>query len=66
MLCVPVREVAGMAIYQSYVGSSANPGYRDFAVVAEIVKDRQVANNVSFDVNPTSRQLLEEFIEAGR
>jgi aconitate hydratase len=62
---VPVREVAGMEIYQSYVGSSANPGYRDFAVVAQIVKDRQVASNVSFDVNPTSRQLLEELIEAG-
>jgi aconitate hydratase len=62
---VPVREVAGLEIYQSYVGSSANPGYRDFAVAAQIVKDRRVANNVSFDVNPTSRQLLEELIEAG-
>src|SRR5699024_976731 len=27
---VPVREVAGTPIYQSYIGSSANPGYRDF------------------------------------
>src|SRR5215212_994397 len=62
---VPVREVAGMPIYQSYVGSSANPGYRDFAIAAEIVKDRRVANTVSFDVNPTSRQLLEELIDAG-
>ncbi|HEU4749862.1 MAG TPA: aconitase family protein, partial [Acidimicrobiia bacterium] len=25
---VPVREVAGAEVYQSYVGSSANPGYR--------------------------------------
>jgi aconitate hydratase len=62
---VPVREVAGLEIYQSYVGSSANPGYRDFAMAAQIVKDRRVANHVSFDVNPTSRQLLEELIEAG-
>jgi aconitate hydratase len=29
---VPVREVAGAEIYQSYIGSSANPGLRDFAV----------------------------------
>jgi aconitate hydratase len=29
------------------------------------VKDRHVADNVSFDVNPTSRQLLEELIENG-
>jgi predicted aconitate hydratase len=62
---VPVREVAGLEIYQSYIGSSANPGYRDFAIAAQIVKDRRVANHVSFDVNPTSRQLLEELIEAG-
>ncbi len=62
---VPVREVAGMPIYQAYVGSSANPGYRDFAIAAEIVKGRHIANGVSFDVNPTSRQLLEELIEAG-
>src|SRR5699024_9192791 len=27
---VPVEEVAGEKIYQSYIGSSANPGYRDF------------------------------------
>src|SRR5215216_2052320 len=37
---VPVREVAGREIYQSYIGSSANPGYRDFAIAAEMVKDR--------------------------
>jgi predicted aconitate hydratase len=62
---VPVRELIGMPIYQTYIGSSANPGYRDFAIAAEMVKDRQVANNVSFDINPTSRQLLEELIAAG-
>jgi aconitate hydratase len=62
---VPVREIAGEPIYQSYIGSSANPGYRDFAIVAEMVKDRQVADSVSFDINPTSRQLLEELIQAG-
>jgi len=62
---VPVREVAGMPIYQAYVGSSANPGYRDFAIAAQMVKGRRVANGVSFDINPTSRQLLEELIEVG-
>lgn len=62
---VPVREVAGMKIYQSYIGSSANPGYRDFAIAAQIVKDRKIADNVSFDVNPTSRDMLEELIANG-
>ena len=62
---VPVRELAGMPIYQAYVGSSANPGYRDFAVAAQIVKDRRVADGVSLDINPTSRQLLEELMAEG-
>ena len=62
---VPVKEVAGASIYQSYIGSSANPGYRDFAIAAEMVKERRVADGVSFDVNPTSRQLLEELMQAG-
>ena len=62
---VPVRELAGMPIYQSYIGSSANPGYRDFAIVAQIVKGRQVPAHVSFDINPTSRQLLEELLVEG-
>jgi aconitate hydratase len=62
---VPVREIAGEPIYQSYIGSSANPGYRDFAIAAEMVKDRQVPESVSFDINPTSRQLLEELMREG-
>ena len=62
---VPVRELAGMPIYQSYIGSSANPGYRDFAIVAQIVKGRLVPGFVSLDINPTSRQLLEELVAQG-
>lgn len=62
---VPVREVEGQEIYQAYIGSSANPGYRDFAVAAEIVRDRRVHDRVSFDVNPTSRQILENLIRDG-
>jgi aconitate hydratase len=62
---VPVREVAGREIYQSYIGSSANPGLRDFAIAALIVEGKQVHDRVSFDVNPTSRQILENMIELG-
>ena len=62
---VPVREVAGREIYQSYLGSSANPGLRDFAVPAAMVEGKQVHNRVSFDVNPTSRQVLENLASLG-
>lgn len=62
---VPVSEVAGEPVYQAYIGSSGNPGYRDFAVVAEMVKGRQTAPGVSFDINPTSRQMLADLVEDG-
>jgi aconitate hydratase len=57
--------VAGREIYQSYIGSSANPGFRDFAIAASIVEGRQVHDRVSFDVNPTSRQILEGLMDSG-
>jgi aconitate hydratase len=62
---VRVREVAGQDLYQAYIGSSANPGYRDFAIAAHMVRGQKVADGVSFDVNPTSRQLLENLIKDG-
>ncbi|MFQ5948857.1 MAG: aconitate hydratase, partial [Acidimicrobiia bacterium] len=62
---VPVREVAGKEIYQAYVGSSANPGYRDFAVAAKMVEGRRTHDRVSFDINPTSRQILENLAADG-
>ena len=63
---VPVREVAGADIYQSYIGSSANPGYRDIAIAAAMVKGRQVHDRVSLDINPSSREVLETLIADGR
>jgi len=62
---VPVREVVGRPIYQAYIGSSANPGFRDFAIAALIVDGRQVPSQVSLDINPTSRQILENLVGYG-
>lgn len=60
---VAASELKDTPIYQSYIGSSANPGYRDFAMAAEIVKDRQIADSLSFDINPTSRQMLTNLVK---
>ena len=62
---VPVREVAGRPVEQVVIGSSANPGLRDFAIVAAIVKGRQSYPGVSFDVNPSSRQILQDLTRMG-
>lgn len=60
---VPVSEVAGKPISQVVIGSSANPGLRDFWIAGAIVKDRSINSDVSFDVNPTSRQIIQNMID---
>lgn len=62
---VPVKEIAGASIYQAYIGSSANPGYRDLAIAAAMVKGKTVKNGVSFDINPASRTILEALTREG-
>jgi aconitate hydratase len=62
---VPVREVAGTDVDQVVVGSSANPGLRDFSVVAALLRGHTVYPGVSLDVNPTSRQVLLELTRSG-
>lgn len=62
---VPVREVVGRDVYQSYVGSSANPGYRDFAISALMMKGKRAHPDVSFDINPSSRNQLEDLANSG-
>jgi len=61
----PVRDVAGTEITQVLIGSSANPGLRDFQIAAHVVAGRQTDDGVSFDVNPTSRQTLETLARTG-
>ena len=62
---VPVREVAGLDLYQAYIGSSANPGFRDYAMCALMVKDQQIPAGISLDINPSSRNILEALIQSG-
>ncbi|MEX0994536.1 MAG: aconitate hydratase [Balneolaceae bacterium] len=62
---VPISEVEGREVFQSYIGSSANPGFRDFWIASEMVKGRRVDDSVSFDINPTSRQIIENMVKTG-
>jgi aconitate hydratase len=62
---VPVSAVAGRKVYQCVIGSSANPGLRDFGIVALMLKDSKIHADVSLDVNPTSRQTLENITKLG-
>lgn len=62
---VPVSQIAGKEVFQAMVGSSANPGLRDFVIPAMMVKGRRIHPRVSFDINPTSRQILENLTKDG-
>ena len=64
---VTVESIAGKPISQAYVGSSANPGFRDFAITAEVLAatGARVHPDVSFDVNPSSRAVLSDLIGSG-
>jgi aconitate hydratase len=56
---VPVREVAGTKVDQAIVGSSVNSSYRDLMVSARMLEGRRVHPDTEFNVNPGSRQVLE-------
>jgi len=62
---VPVSEVAGETVGQVVIGSSANPGLRDFAIAARMVEGRQTHHGVSFDVNPSSRPIFADLTRWG-
>ncbi|MBS0629093.1 MAG: aconitate hydratase [Verrucomicrobia bacterium] len=62
---VPVSQVAGKPVHQTMIGSSANPGLRDFAIAALILNGQTVHPRVSCDVIPTSRQILQNLAHSG-
>ncbi len=62
---VPVREVAGSRVDQVLVGSSVNSSFRDLMTVCRILEGRRIATHLSFNVNPGSRQVLENVAVQG-
>lgn len=60
-----LAEVAGTKVDQVIVGSSVNGSFRDLMVAARIVSGQHVAHDLSFHVNPGSRQVLENVAEQG-
>ena len=56
---VRVEEVAGTKVDQVIVGSSVNSSFRDLMVVAKIMEGRHSNPEISFNINPGSRQVLE-------
>ncbi len=60
-----VSEVGGTPVHQVIVGSSVNSTYRDLMVTALAMEGRQAHPNVSFEINPGSRQVMENVTDHG-
>ncbi|MFQ5801153.1 MAG: aconitate hydratase, partial [Candidatus Hydrothermarchaeales archaeon] len=55
---VKVKEVEGEEVTQIIVGSCANSSLRDLMAVAKALEGKKIHPNVSFEVNPGTRQVL--------
>jgi len=62
---VPVQQIKGIGVDQVIVGSSANGAFRDLMVVAEIVRGRRIHARTSLQINPSSREVLENVAAQG-
>jgi 3-isopropylmalate/(R)-2-methylmalate dehydratase large subunit len=60
-----VGDVAGQKVDQAFIGSCANGRLSDFAVAAEILRDRQVAPGTRMIVTPGSQEILKQAVKAG-
>jgi len=54
---VPIQEAAGRAVQQVCIGSCTNSSLQVLKNVAAILKGRSIAQDVSFTVNPGSKQV---------
>lgn len=60
-----VKEVAGETVQQCIVGSSVNSSFRDLMIVCKILANKKIHDRVSFEINPGSRQVLENVAAKG-
>ena len=62
---VKVKAVAGKPVAQVLVGSCSNSSLRDLMVVAKVLEREAINSDVSFEINPGSRQVLENITAQG-
>jgi len=60
-----VSDVEGTPVDQVCIGSCTNSSLRDLKIVAALLKDKKVNDNVSLTISPGSRQVLEHLTASG-
>lgn len=61
----PVSELKGMKVDQVCIGSCTNSSLADMLKVANILKGKKIADNVSLSISPGSRQVYSMLAERG-
>jgi aconitate hydratase len=60
-----VKDLEGLPVEQVLIGSCANSSLRDLLIASHALQGRRVHPGVSLEINPGSRQVLENLILAG-
>jgi aconitate hydratase len=58
-------ELEGMDVAQVIIGSSTNGSYRDLMIAVKVMEGKKAHDTVSFEINPGSRQTLENVATMG-
>lgn len=58
-------ELEGMGVAQVIIGSSTNGSYRDLMIAAKVMEGKKAYDTISFEINPGSRQTLENVAMMG-
>ena len=61
----PAAELTDTPAHQVLIGSSANGSYRDIMIAARAIEGREKHSEVDLEINPGSRQELQNVIQAG-
>jgi 3-isopropylmalate dehydratase large subunit len=62
---VPVEQVIGTKFNKAFVGTCTNGRTEDFAIMAEILKDKKIHKNVNMICIPASQDVYLECVEKG-
>jgi 3-isopropylmalate/(R)-2-methylmalate dehydratase large subunit len=61
----PISEVVGRHVDQAFIGSCANGRLSDFAIAAQVVKGKKVAEGTRFIITPGSQEVMRQAVKAG-
>ncbi len=59
-----VSDVEGIPVAQVIIGSSVNSSFRDLMIVCKALEGKRAHPDVSLEINPGSRQVIENIIRA--